>query len=193
MTENRLKDRVRRVVLAVAGLIAVAAALKVLDRDEEYGVVKDLSPLALAIPAAFLAVSFQERAAFLQALRHLWSSMIAVKNELFSYTTQENPGEDAYRKAFNQLSQVIDEVRGVYRNVGESDQSLGLFPYQPLHDMRKTLRNLGPGPNDEQARDEALQEFEQAWQSLRAAFLPELSPADPPRPITTHRSRDPRR
>jgi hypothetical protein len=193
MTSKRLRAHVQGVIAVLVALITSAVVLKATGLDEAYSVVKDLSPLMIAILGAYLASKFQERAAFLSSLRALWSSMIRARNQLVSYTFDPAPTDESYREVFMCLSQVIDEMRGVYKNVGESDAELGLYPYEPLHDMRKVLRDLGPGPSSEAEREEARRKLGGAWDSLRYRFLPELGRADAPEPITDWWSVDPRR
>ena len=35
-------------------------------------------------------------------------------------------------------------MRSVYQNVGETDDLIGIYPYAPLHDMRRALQTLDP-------------------------------------------------
>ncbi len=35
-------------------------------------------------------------------------------------------------------------MRSVYQNVGETNDLIGLYPYAPLHDMRRALQTLDP-------------------------------------------------
>lgn len=44
-------------------------------------------------------------------------------------------GKTNYYEAWSALSNVIDEVRGVFRNVGETDRQVGQRPFEPLMDM----------------------------------------------------------
>lgn len=201
MTGKQLAMRIRIAVAVLAGLLLVAALLRAnlipaLKKSEEakwYDFGKDVFPLVVAVLATFLASWFQRRLTFIESLRRLWSSMIEAKIELKAYARRPDRSEADYAHAYGALSRSIDEVRGVYRNVGETDSSIGLFPYQPLHDMRKALEGLGPGPYDEQASERSLQTIDQAWDSLRLSFLAEFDPPQPTSPVTTRGSRDPRR
>ena len=74
-------------MIAAIGLVIVAAVvLKLNDEDEAYTTVKELSPLVIAILAAYLASRFQARAAFHSSLREVWSVLIEAKNELAAST-----------------------------------------------------------------------------------------------------------
>lgn len=185
----------KRIALVAAGLVAVGALaliLKLAGNDEGYGVVKDLSPLVVAILAAYLASCFQQRATFVQSLRSLWSHLIDAKNDLIEYTRTPSPSREHYEQVYKQLSKAIDEMRGVYRNTGESDEFRGYFPYEPLHDMRRSLEGLGHDSQGWARRDAARETILTRWEALRPRFLAEFSPPEPTKPITHTGSRDER-
>jgi hypothetical protein len=134
-------------------------------------------------------------------LRALWSHLIFAKNDVTSLTRfvaagglERNPEsfESRYEQVYASLSHAIDEMRGVYRNVGETDSDLGLYPFEPLHDMRRSLELLGRDPTVAQARETQTQ-VNQAWESLRFSFLKEFEAPEPTNPILGQNSRDPRR
>jgi hypothetical protein len=77
-------------------------------------------------------------------------------------------------------------MRIVYRNVGETDELVGLYPYAPLHDMRRVLQSIDPRlrtniPPEERrlARDAIVQSF----YALRENFLEELDLEQPVHPL----------
>ena len=49
-------------------------------------------------------------------------------------------------------SETIDNMRSVYQNVGETGDLIGLYPYAPLHDMRRALQTLDPRKNPNAGR-----------------------------------------
>ena len=203
MTRTRLRRRLTAVIgilvlLGTAAILLKGHAIPGLSERQEnrwYGVGKDLFPLVVAILATFLASWFQQRATFLESLRRLWTHLIQAKVDLKDYVQRSDHSEPRYGRAYRALSLAIDEMRGVYKNVGEDDNNVGRFPYEPLHDMRKALEELGWG--DEKCNEAALAKAEaaidQAWNSLRLKFLAEFDPPEPTDPITEHFSKDPRR
>lgn len=116
--------------------------------------------------------------------------MIEAKNELVACVEDPSPPQRA--QAYKRLSKAIDEVRGVYLNVGEDSAYRGLYPYEPLHDVRRILRGLGESPSEQELR-EARDRIQNAWHALRPAFLAELEPAEPTSPITYWWARDKRK
>jgi hypothetical protein len=63
---------------------------------------------------------------------------------LFAYTQIEQPTTEQYIATFCKLSETIDNMRSVYQNVGETGDLIGLYPFAPLHDMRRALQTLDP-------------------------------------------------
>ncbi len=77
-------------------------------------------------------------------------------------------------------------MRIVYRNAGETEGLIGLYPYAPLHDMRRALQTLDPRvaleiTSEKKAlvRDAILQ----AFYALRETFLEELDLEEPQHPL----------
>ena len=184
-------------------VVAVGLVLKVVfpDEDDLYAVYSDAIILVVTGLVGFMANAFQRRDAFVDLLRALWSHLIVAKNDVTSLArfvtaggVEKNPEsfESRYEQVYASLSHVIDEMRGVYRNVGETDTDLGLYPFEPLHDMRRSLELLGQDPTVAQARETQTQ-VNQAWESLRFSFLKEFEAPEPTNPILGRDSHDPRR
>lgn len=159
---------------------------------DTYEYMKDMSLVFVTVVAAYLASVFQRRSSFVESLRAEWRDIVASKSMLFTYTQIERPTRQQYLEAFCRLSETIDNMRTVYRNVGETTDLIGLYPYSPLHDMRRALQSLDPGKNadiiPEQrrlARDAILQSF----YALRESFLDELDPEEPDRPLLIYGGR----
>ena len=93
---------------------------------------------------AYVANVYQKRHSFIEALKEEWRDIIAAKSALFAYTQLERPTLEQYLAAFCKLSETIDNMRSVYQNVGETSDLVGLYPYAPLHDMRRALQTLDP-------------------------------------------------
>ena len=151
-----------------------------------YEYLKDMALVFVTVVAAYLASVFQRRQSFIAALKEEWREIVQSKSALYAYTQLEKPTVEQYLAAFCKLSETIDNMRMVYRNVGESEGQIGLYPYAPLHDMRRALQTLEPRrkaePTAEErklARDAILQSF----YALRESFLDELEPEAPDNPL----------
>jgi hypothetical protein len=200
MTKGHLVFNVVAVVVFLLIVFAIAMLSKhVFNVLGIHDALKDFATVFIAIAAAYLAFCFQRRNAFLESLRDLWEHMVETKTELIQYTHIEAPDQKDFAKTHAALSKTIDLVRGVYLNVDESDTKIGLYSFEPLHDMRKILEELGfTNANSRisisaNEREEARRRILQAWHSLRYRFLKEFSLPSPPHPITEHFSSDPRR
>ena len=194
MTKAGLRRNVLLVMAGFAAVPALAIACRFyLHSQAAYDTIKDFSSLLIAVGAAYLAYCFQRRQAFLTSLRDLWKEMIEAKGELVGYTHDPEPDRVAFTRAQRTLSRAIDAVRGVYRNVGETEGQVGLYPFEPLHDMRKTLDGLGFHDPDPARREAARARIITSWNALRWAFLREFSTPEPPHPITAYGTVDPRR
>ena len=77
-------------------------------------------------------------------------------------------------------------MRIVYRNAGETGGLIGLYPFEPLHDMRRALQTLDPRLSMEVTTDQknlARDAILQAFNALRETFLEELDLEEPHHPL----------
>ena len=135
---------------------------------------------------AYLANVFQKRSKFIERLEEEWRGIVRTKSALYAYCETPNAGPDDYLAAFCRISETIDNMRVVYANVGETDDLIGLYPFAPLHDMRRALQSLDPRKSTDMSpeqrklvRDAILQSF----YALRENFLIELDIDAPEHPI----------
>ena len=192
MTRKRQNRVLGFVVAGLVLLIAVALAAKLSGIDwalDLYDVIRDTSVLLVAVIAAYMAYIYQKRTTFLQNLRDQWYEIVGAKAELIYYCHLEKPTVEDYLLAARELSECIDTMRIVYANVGETDALIGLYPYSPLHHMRKVMESLDPRvatPTAEQ-RFAARGEIWDAFNAIREHFLDEFDIEEPTRPIVIHR------
>lgn len=157
-----------------------------------YEYLKDMALVLVTVVAAYLANVFQKRQGFLAALKEEWRDIIKAKSALFTFTQLENPTKAQYLDAFCSVSETIDNMRAVYGNVGETRDLIGIYPYAPLHDMRRALQAIEPkdgravsAEERKLARDAILQSF----YALRETFLEELDSQAPDNPLLAHNGR----
>jgi len=185
----------RNLALNVAGVAAGLLSLVVLALlwGRFHTVLKDFAAFFLAIAAAYLGYCFQRRQAFLVSLRDLWHQCIDAKADIIDCTRASERDAAQLAKAQRSISVAIDKMRAVYRNVGETEARIGLFPFEPLHDMRKALDALAQGADTEDQRAQCQATVMDAWNAFRWAFLREFGAPYPTNPITERNKRDPRR
>lgn len=193
MTRRTLKRQLRLFVLILLAIISLAAFAKFsplfgFERTGWrmlYEFINDMSLLIFTIGAAYLANIFQRRASFVANLKDEWHEIVRAKASLICYIDNPERTHQDYLHAFQNLSQCIDYMRIVYRNVGETEKLIGKYPYEPLHDMRRALQKIDPfyGPVAQEKMTEARDVIWEGFNALRERFLEELDLERPEHPI----------
>lgn len=151
-----------------------------------YEYVRDMALLVATIAAVWLTAALQKRASFTDRLQREWQTIVETKTELVLFCEKSYPSTDDYQEAYASISMAIDSMRVVYRNVGETNRRIGLYPYEPLHDMRRALTTLDPRkPNKPTPEQRALvgRAIQQSFAAIRESFLDELDLDSPTKPI----------
>jgi hypothetical protein len=199
MTRTTLKRDLRRVYALLVLVLGISFVAKIADHvplldgsgfekflKDTYEYLRDMSLLIATGGVAYIANIYQKRSGFIDALKAEWRDIIATKSALFAYTQIEKPTTEQYIATFCKLSETIDNMRSVYQNVGETDDLVGLYPYAPLHDMRRALQTLDPRKNpapDAEARNLVRDAILQSFYALRETFLEELDLEEPDHPL----------
>jgi hypothetical protein len=199
MTRSKLRRTLRRSYWVLGLVLVVSLVAKLADHipgiagtpverllKDVYDYAKDMALVFVTVVAAYLANVFQKRHSFTEALREEWRDIIKAKSALFTFTQTPNPTQEHYLKAFCSISETIDNMRTVYENVGETHKLIGLYPYAPLHDMRRALQSLEPrrnGDTTEAQRKLARDAILQSFYALRESFLEELDLDAPDNPL----------
>jgi hypothetical protein len=157
-----------------------------------YDYLKDMALVFITVVATVLAGIYQRRQTFISALKEEWREIVEAKSRLYVYTRLNHPTDYDYLEAFTAISTTLDNMRTVYANVGETEKLIGIYPFAPLHDMRRALQSLDPSKSStiteaqrKLARDAILQSF----YALRETFLEELELEPPDRPVLVWGSR----
>jgi hypothetical protein len=173
MTRNQIRRRLNAAFAVLVLFVAIAVLFRVHlipllnSKDERvgYGLLKDLAPLLLGVVAVFLANWYQQRMAFLVALRACWSHLIDARTSMHAYLSTPDKSAELYGRAYREISRAIDEVRTVYRNVGEDADHIGWYPYEPVNDMLKAFESVADD-HRENAATAADQVIWDAWQAM---------------------------
>lgn len=182
MTRKQLKGTIIAVISLYA--IALIGGLVIYFRDDtdkkvNYQIFKDLIPLIIAIPAAYLGFCFQRRSSFLQSLRLLWTNIIAAVNGAIQYTNFPETTDKQYAETLLQISRCIDEVRGVYKNLGEKKGETGYYPFECLKEIHKLVSELGYGKLDATNSRDSRERIKHCWKDLKVSFLSEFDRSEP--------------
>ncbi|MBP8726046.1 MAG: hypothetical protein KBF37_12000 [Saprospiraceae bacterium] len=182
MTKKKLIFNISLITAFYATVILLGLLLKTIDirmQTSHYLLFKDLIPVMLAVPIAYLGFCFQRRSSFTNALRQLWSNMIHAVSLATIYTEKPTRSEEEYYKCLLALSKVIDEVRGVYTNIGESHKHLGSYPFESLKSIYDIVLKLPPAARNEDAWSAAAQDIRNNWKVIRKTFLSEFDRSAP--------------
>ncbi len=198
MTRRNLKAKLTYTFLIIGLTLVLAAvarfsyplaengSLAAIGWQATYDYLKDMSLLIATAGVAYLTNVFQKRSSFIDSLKEEWRDVLHAKSALLEFTHIEQPTNQQYVATFNVLSETIDNMRTVYRNVGETQDMIGLYPFAPLHDMRRVLQTLNPAKVGSVAEDQRKQVRDailQAFYALREVFLEELDLEEPSRPL----------
>lgn len=151
-----------------------------------YEFMRDMSLLIATGGVAYISNIFQKRSKFVESLEEEWRNIVRTKSVLLNTCEKPYLATDDYLAAYNRISETIDTMRIVYRNAGETDGLVGLYPYAPLHDMRRALQTLDPRAGVEispQQKKLVRDAILQAFYALRETFLEELDLEEPQHPL----------
>lgn len=188
MTRKTLNARLFSVAALLMSLLVLALTAKLsgnLILADFYIFIKDMSVLIALITGVYLVDIFQRRSTFLKSLRDQWQLIITAKAVLLVYCEREQPVAADFTEAYREISQAIDHMRIVYRNVGETVELAGYYPYEPLHDMRRAMEEIDPRRGRHVTlsdRRQARQKIVVSFDVMREHFLDEFdveSPSDP--------------
>jgi hypothetical protein len=107
-------------------------------------------------------------------------------NEAIQFTFEDEPTQKDYGQILTSLSIVIDELRGVYMNVGEIRGKTGLYPYEPIKCIHQEIKELGWGKLDKETSAAARKNIIGYWKSIRESFLSEFDRAEPSRIVSPY-------
>ena len=189
MTRRRLY-RILSINFALFATLLLIAMVCKLSGDtflgEIYEFIRDMSLIFITLAAAYLANVYQKRSNFLQSLREEWREVVDTKSILVAYCEHPEPTMDDYIEARRRISQTIDYMRIVYRNVLESDQYIGYYPYESLHDMRRAIDDLDPKKRSDISFEEKKRTkkyIRDRFLALRENFLEEFDLQEPTKPV----------
>ena len=157
-----------------------------------YETLKDMATVIVGIAAVYLAGLLQRRSNFVESLEEEWRRMVATKAALITYCERDDPTAGQFLLVCEDLSRTIDTMRIAYRNVGETDELVGLYPFAPLHNMRRAMSTIDPRQDPKPTKDERKRVGRQinlVFGALRENFLEELDLEEPTTPLLGYASR----
>ena len=153
-----------------------------------YEFLRDMSLLIATGGVAYIANVFQKRHSFIEALKEEWRDIIAAKSALFAYTQLERPTLERVLSRQPSASSPRPSTTCA-RSTRTSARPMswsGLYPYAPLHDMRRALQTLEPRKNpdaSERGAPPRARCHPAGFYALRERFLEELDLEPPDHPL----------
>jgi hypothetical protein len=199
MTRSSLNRTLRRAYVVLGIVLIISLASKFADHIPGvagtsiegiarglYDYLKDMALVFVTVVAAYLANVFQKRSNFVGSLEEEWRGIVRTKSALYTFCEKQYASTDDYLAAFCRISEAIDNMRIVYGNAGETADLIGLYPYAPLHDMRRALQSIDPRKRSDISAEEkklARDAILQSFYALRENMLEELDLDEPAHPL----------
>lgn len=186
MNEKRFKKNTLLVISFYLAVVFVAVTVRIIFSETgslAYSTLRDLIPIFVALPAAWLAYCFQRRIAYLHDVRDIWFKIVGATQSAVQYTHMSCPTQSEYGSTLKELSVVIDEIRALFINLGASSDYIGLYPFENLKCIHQIISDLNYGENVDSnekkiARDKIIKE----WKEFRKSFLQECARGEPLEP-----------
>jgi hypothetical protein len=188
MTKKSLQNWFLTAILFFIFLVGVGIFISIIDKSSNrliFSTFKDLMPLMIAIPTAWLGYCLQRRLSYLQSLRSVWSKLVEAIQYATNYMLLENPTQADYSTSLIKMSVVIDEVRSLFMNLREKNYSPGLYPFEPLKKIHKLLEKESFGSSfDKKHAIDTREKIFDLWKLLRDELLKEFDREVPTFPVS---------
>jgi hypothetical protein len=175
---TRIRLRITILLIILIYLIAILFGIYLFYNDTHepkdktnYIIYKDLIPLIIAIPAAYLVFCFQRRSNFLITLRQVWTDIVISVNNARQYILTTNPTEKDYNEALSKLSISIDQVRVLYKNIEETRTHQGLYAYESLKTIYSLIQDCRPDILSKNSSSSIKDEIDYHWKNLRNTHI----------------------
>ena len=183
MTKASIKRAFLTAILVFVALLVIGVVISIFDTTDKrvvFSTFKDLLPLFLGIAAAWLGYCVQRRSSYQQQLRILWTRLVDGVQHAAQYTHLRHPSQEQYSNVLTKLSIAIDEVRGVFCNLRETKEDVGLYPFEPIKDIYALIADLGYGETFRSVEsDLCRKKIFILWKEMRREILKEFDREEP--------------
>jgi hypothetical protein len=174
-------------IIGVSGMILIISIAYLIidncvkiDNSAKSELFKTVKELMIPIFAAYIAYRYQQRSSFLEELREYWRNAVKAISCAIQYTHQTAPSQKEYGETLALISQSIDELRALFKNIDEEKDETGLFPFEKVKNIFNAISNLGHGANFNVANASLTRkQIINDWQQLRRVFLKEFDRTEP--------------
>jgi hypothetical protein len=178
MTKKQLLQFVVLTLFFLFAVIIVGVVIYVFNKDalELYG---KLTPVILAIIAAWLTYCIQARINFNNALRNTWDKLIDAISDVMILCNNCIIDDSARKGMIKKLNIAIEQIRSIYRNIGEKRNGyLGDFPFYPIKEILLMVEKM-PFEDTIINREKEIIKIKVLWKAMRKEFLREFDRKKP--------------
>ena len=114
-----------------------------LHRYQYFELFKELTPVVVLLPVAWVGYSFQRRISFVNDLRQFWPGLVEAVQHTVEYLRREEGDRRDYERTLTALRCRIDDARALFRRSAATETGSGKYPYEGItriHDMLKEFR-----------------------------------------------------
>jgi hypothetical protein len=140
---------------------------------------KEITPVIVLLPVAWIGFCFQRRVAFVADLRLFWPVLVDAIQRAVEYTRREDGDRAEYERVLTALRSRIDDARALFRRRRPIEEGTGRYPYEGITEIHDLLRDFGYADSIDRAAASATRgEIVRAWQVVRDQLLREFDRAD---------------
>ena len=104
-----------------------------LHRYQYFELFKELTPVVVLLPVAWVGYSFQRRISFVNDLRQFWPDLVEAVQHTVEYLRREDGDRRDYERTLTALRCRIDDARALFRRSAATDTGSGKYPYEGHH------------------------------------------------------------
>lgn len=149
-----------------------------LHKYQFFELFKELTPVVVLLPAAWIGYSFQRRISFVNDLRQFWPGLVEAVQRSVEYLRRDTGDRAEFERTLTALRSRIDDARALFRRTTATENGSGKYPYEGItriHDMFQEfgLHDQTPADEAKRVRNEIVSE----WQRVRGQILKEFDRA----------------
>ncbi len=176
MIKETFNRRIFVIIVVFVLLVVLGVILSLIDSTNNriyYSTFKDLIPLVLGIAASYITYLVQQRLSFLKQLNIIWSETVSVIQHAAHFCEKNEKDEETYYQYLINISIVIDDIRGLYKNLEEDYDGVGLYPFEPIKEVYVLFKKYGMSDNKDSNNCKNM--IYKLWKSMRKEFLKEFN------------------
>ncbi len=140
---------------------------------------KEISPVIVLLPVAWVGFCFQRRIAFVNDLRVFWPGLVDAVQRAIEYTRRDSGDRAEFERTLTALRSRIDDARALFRRRRPIEEGTGKYPYEGITRMHDHFRDFGYCETvDRDTASAVRKEIVSQWQIVRGQLLREFDRAD---------------